>query len=144
MQKREGKGDYTYATKMEGEEPVTYKGQWLDNCKHGIGQQTYAGVGKYYGYWENGERHGEGVMTYTNKDVYSGMWACGKKDGQGTYIFQKTGEKYVGTFKNGQLTKGKWLYPNGSCFEGNFGFNQPKGAGSWKFANGNVVEGVYT
>ncbi len=83
-------------------------------------------------------------MTYLNKDVYSGNWANGKKDGQGTYIFFKTGEKYVGNFKNGQLVKGKWLYPNGSYFQGAFGFNQPKGAGSWNFANGNCVEGVYT
>ena len=33
---------------------------------------------------------------------------------------------------------------NGSYFQGNFGFNQPKGAGSWNFANGNTVEGIYT
>ena len=104
----------------------------------------YPKVGEYYGYWENGERHGEGVMTYTNKDVYSGNWANGKKDGQGTYIYFKTGEKYVGNFKNGQLVRGKWIYPNGSNFEGNFGHNQPKGAGTWSFANGNKVEGIYT
>ena len=78
----------------------------------------YAKVGEYYGYWENGQRCGEGVMTYLNKDVYSGNWENGKKDGQGTYIFFKTGEKYVGKFKNGQLINGKWLYPNGSYFQG--------------------------
>lgn len=83
-------------------------------------------------------------MTYLNKDVYSGNWANGKKDGQGTYIFNHTKEKYVGTFKNGQLVNGKWQYPNGSYFAGKFGFNQPKGAGSWNFANGNCVEGTYT
>ena len=42
-------------------------------------------------------------MTYKNADIYSGMWANGKKDGQGTYIFDETKEKYVGTFKNGNL-----------------------------------------
>ena len=83
-------------------------------------------------------------MTYVNKDVYSGKWANGKKDGQGTYIFENTKEKYVGTFKNGQLVRGKWLYKYGTYFEGNFGFNQPKGAGSWNFINGNKVEGIYT
>ena len=82
-------------------------------------------------------------MTYVNQDIYSGNWANGKKDGQGTYIFQRTGEKFVGTFKNGQITKGKWIYPNGSFFEGNFGFNQPKGVGTWNFANGNKVQGSY-
>ena len=83
-------------------------------------------------------------MTYKNEDIYSGNWADGKKDGQGTYIFKKTGEKYVGQFKNGNLVKGQWRYPNGSYFEGAFGFNQPKGKGEWHFVNGNVVEGTYT
>ena len=115
-QVRHGQGDYIYANQGSEEEPITYKGAWVDNKKHGIGKQQYAKVGEYYGYWENGQRHGEGVMTYLNKDVYSGNWANGKKDGQGTYIFYETKEKYVGTFKNGQLVTGKWLYPNGSYF----------------------------
>ena len=52
--------------------------------------------------------------------------------------------KYVGTFKSGQLVKGKWLYPNGSYFEGNFDNNKPKGKGTWHFANDNSVCGYYT
>ena len=48
-------------------------------------------------------------MIYANKDVYSGQWKGGKKDGQGTYVFNETGMKYVGEFKNGQLVKGRWL-----------------------------------
>lgn len=71
----------------------------------------------------NGEKHGEGVMIYVNKDIYSGQWKNGKKDGQGTYIFNDTGMKYVGTFKCGKLEQGKWLYPNGSFFEGCFDNN---------------------
>ena len=101
-------------------------------------------VGSYYGNWENGLRHGEGVMIYQNEDIYSGQWKSGKKDGQGTYIFKDTGMKYVGTFKNGMLVKGKWIYPNATYFEGNFDNNQPKGHGSWHFENGNVVAGDYT
>ena len=83
-------------------------------------------------------------MIYQNEDIYSGMWKAGKKDGQGTYIFKETGMKYVGTFKNGMLVKGKWIYPNETYFEGNFDNNQPKGHGSWHFENSNVVEGDYT
>ena len=83
-------------------------------------------------------------MIYANKDVYSGQWKGGKKDGQGTYIFNETGMKYVGEFKNGQLVKGRWLQPNGSFFDGCFDNNKPKGHGKWQFKNGNVVEGDYT
>jgi hypothetical protein len=45
-------------------------------------------------------------MIYVNQDVYSGNWVNGQKEGKGTYIVNKTGEKYVGEFKNGQLVKG--------------------------------------
>ena len=52
--------------------------------------------------------------------------------------------KFVGHFKGGNLTVGRWEYPNGSYFQGNFDNNQPKGVGKWHFENGNVVEGIYT
>ena len=112
--------------------------------KNGIGTQVYTGKGRYQGYWKDGERDGEGVFIYDNKDIYSGSWKCGKKDGEGTYIFYETGMKYVGTFKAGAMEQGKWIYKNGTCYDGNFDFNQPKGKGKWNFANGNVVEGTYT
>jgi hypothetical protein len=62
-------------------------------------------------------------MIYINEDIYSGKWNNGKKDGQGTYIFKETGMKYVGSFKSGHFVKGKWIYPNGTFFEGNFDNN---------------------
>ena len=52
--------------------------------------------------------------------------------------------KYVGNWKSGQMVTGKWLYPNGSYFQGNFDNNQPKGHGKWNFENGNKVEGDYS
>lgn len=76
-------------------------------------------------------------MIYKNQDIYSGQWKNGNKDGPGTYVFKETGMKYVGTYKNGQMVQGKWKYPNGTYFEGNFDNNQPKGKGSWHFENGN-------
>ena len=41
------------------------------------------------------------------------------------------------------MVSGKWQYKNGTYFDGNFDNNQPKGKGSWNFADGNKVEGVY-
>lgn len=52
--------------------------------------------------------------------------------------------KYVGNWKGGSMVKGKWLYPNGTFFEGNFDNNQPKGHGKWHFENGNLVDGQYS
>ena len=126
-------GTYTYFASGDEETKDTYKGEWQANEKCGIGKQAYFGIGEYNGYWVDGTRHGEGVMIYTNKDIYSGQWLLGKKDGQGTYVFNETGMKYVGIFKAGQLVQGKWVYPNGSYFEGTFDNNKPKSKGTWHF-----------
>ena len=48
-------------------------------------------------------------MIYTNKDIYSGQWRNGNKEGEGTYVFNDTMMKYVGTFRQGNIVKGKWV-----------------------------------
>eukprot|EP00831_Metopus_contortus_P013279 TRINITY_DN1537_c0_g1_i7.p1 TRINITY_DN1537_c0_g1~~TRINITY_DN1537_c0_g1_i7.p1 ORF type:complete len:216 (+),score=41.98 TRINITY_DN1537_c0_g1_i7:183-830(+) len=139
---REGKGKYVYAA---GDE---YEGDFKNNTKHGIGKMLYKPKGEpkgeYYGYWENGFRHGEGVFTYINKDIYSGQWRFGKKEGKGTYIFFETGMKYVGNWVDSNLVEGKWIFPNGTFFEGSFERNKPKGKGKWNFKNGDIVGGNYS
>lgn len=39
--------------------------------------------------------------------------------------------------------KGKWVFPNGTYYEGAFTNNKPSGDGVWHFYNGNVVPGNY-
>eukprot|EP00831_Metopus_contortus_P080198 TRINITY_DN8151_c0_g1_i1.p1 TRINITY_DN8151_c0_g1~~TRINITY_DN8151_c0_g1_i1.p1 ORF type:complete len:165 (+),score=37.90 TRINITY_DN8151_c0_g1_i1:180-674(+) len=125
-----------------------YEGDFKNNTKHGIGKMAYKPKGEpkgeYYGYWENGFRHGEGVFTHINKDIYSGQWRFGKKEGKGTYIFFETGMKYVGTWVDSNLVEGKWIFPNGTFFEGSFERNKPKGKGKWNFKNGDIVGGNYS
>ena len=45
---------------------------------------------------------------------------------------------------NGDIVEGKWIFANGTYFEGKFEKNKPKGMGHWHFANGNVVKGEFT
>jgi hypothetical protein len=40
--------------------------------------------------------------------------------------------------------EGKWVFPNGTYFEGKFTKNKPNGSGIWHFANGNVVKGEFS
>ena len=89
-------------------------------------------------------RHGEGLFTYLNQDIYSGKWEDGWKQGVGTFIFFETGMKMYGTWKAGKFIQGKWIYPNGTYFEGRYDNNRPKGQGKWNFNNGNVVKGEYS
>jgi radial spoke head protein 1 len=137
-QKRNGRGIYTYAEKGD-----IYDGEFMDNMKHGIGKMTYKEKGEYHGYWENGKKHREGVFKYLNKDIYSGSWKHGKKDGKGAYIFNDTGMKFIGEWKTGKFVMGKWIFPNGTYYEGAFENNLPKGVGKWYFKNGNSAEGLY-
>ena len=120
---REGYGVYRYAN---GEK---YEGEWHLNLKHGIGRMSYFKKGEqdgeYNGFWEHGRRHGEGVFTYKNGDVYSGWWKHGEKEGTGTYTFKSTNMKMFGDWVAGQITKGKWIYPNGMYYEGGFKNNKP-------------------
>jgi len=41
------------------------------------------------------------------------------------------------------IEKGKWVYPNGMFYEGDFANNKPNGKGKWVFKNGNLLEGEY-
>eukprot|EP01017_Pseudomicrothorax_dubius_P043896 TRINITY_DN7375_c0_g1_i6.p1 TRINITY_DN7375_c0_g1~~TRINITY_DN7375_c0_g1_i6.p1 ORF type:complete len:227 (+),score=68.40 TRINITY_DN7375_c0_g1_i6:57-737(+) len=135
---RHGKGKYKWAN---GDE---YDGEYQQNKKFGIGKMTYVGKGEYYGFFENGRKHGEGMYTYPNKDIYSGFWKFGAKTGQGTYVFADTGMKFVGEWSESKFIRGKWIYPNGTYYEGDFENNKPKGKGRWFFKNGTVLEGHYT
>lgn len=135
---RDGRGTYRYAANGD-----KYEGEWKMNFRHGIGTMTYNGKGVYQGYWENGRRHGEGMFTYPNGDVYSGWWRFGEKEGTGSYLNKTTGMKLYGQWVNGEMKTGRWIYPNGTYFEGNFVNNKPQGEGTWYFKNGNVMKGNY-
>lgn len=136
---RDGTGVYRYKSNSD-----KYDGDWKLNFRHGIGTMIYAGKGNYQGYWENGRRHGEGVFTYINGDVYSGWWRFGEKEGTGSYLQKSTGMKLYGQWVNGEMNTGRWIYPNGTYYEGNFANNKPDGKGTWYFKNGNVMNGSYT
>lgn len=114
--------------------------------KHGMGRMEYKGKGRegeYQGYWENDRRHGEGIFTYASGDTYSGWWRFGQKEGKGTFTSKATGMKMVGDWVNGEMIKGRWVYPNGFYFEGAFKNNKPMGEGTWHCKDGNVVTGTF-
>ena len=102
-------------------------------------------VGEYFGRFENGKRHGEGVFKYfKTNNVYSGSWKYGIKHGKGEFIFNATKMKIAGQWENGKIVQGKWIFPNGTYFEGPFVNNYPKGQGVWHFLNGNIIKGEFT
>ena len=127
------------------EQGTKYEGEWKNNLKEGIGKMTFGTEGEYTGHFVAGQRNGEGVYKYLKtKDLYSGSWKNGLKHGKGTFIFYDTKMKIVGDWFNGQILEGKWIFSNGTYFEGKFENNYPKGEGIWHFANGNIIKGEFT
>ena len=53
--------------------------------------------------------------------------------------FRKFYYKYNGIWHENRLVRGKWMFSNGTTYEGLFENNKPSGDGIWKFANGNQV-----
>lgn len=130
-----------------------YQGSWSNGQPNGYGTMDYCSIeARYEGSWENGVYSGKGKMVYTNGDIYEGQWILGKKSGKGKMTYQdkttyegdwendqETGQGiyidkerniFTGTFKDGDLVKGKLEQPNGDSFEG-----------EWK--NGKFYNGKY-
>lgn len=80
---------------------------------------------------------------YQNKDSYAGHWKFGKKNGQGVYTYAATNMKLTGTWKDNKIVEGRWVFQNGSYYQGEFKDNKPNGAGTWHLQNGNKLEGGY-
>jgi len=162
---RKGRGTYTFAKSGD-----KYEGDYSENAKHGFGKITYLNKkgddddgdeenqvergGTYLGHFSAGMRGctdpeerengmSEGTFTYVNGDVYVGQWQEGKKHGWGTYSYSKNQTKLIGTWVKGKIINGKWIFPNGTMYVGDFQYNKPCGMGAWVFKNGNQLTGKY-
>ena len=126
--------------------PYVYAGSWVNGERSGVGKLAYPNGDKYYGQFEHNVAHGEGTYKYANGDVYSGQWVQGQKSGQGCYEYASNKSQLVGTWVDGTITQGKWIYSDGTSWNGDFKNGKPigkcsfftKGAGNQQ--NGEWVE----
>jgi len=85
---------------VEGVELV-YKGEFVENKKHGQGVLTWPDGRQYEGQFVNDEFHGQGTMSWPDGCKYVGQYANGQKEGKGTLLFPND-SKYVGQFSKGK------------------------------------------
>lgn len=116
----------TVAQEVVGNTPNT-------NYVTGYYYESALGYCKYTGdVDENSKPHGHGVAVWDKGDgkKYDGEWVHGNMDGQTTYT-QRSGDTFVGTFKNNQYHKGRYtVISTGEYFEGTFKNGQPD-KGNW-------------
>jgi hypothetical protein len=81
---------------------TSYSGDFHRGCYHGKGMHVADSGSVYNGDFVLGQRYGKGRMEYPSGDIYEGDWVEDQCHGQGTFIEAKTGNKYVGGYKNGK------------------------------------------
>ena len=94
----------------------------------------------YSGQWKNGKRSGKGYYLDNNFEYY-GEWENDQPHGKGK-AHLKDGSLFIGTMKNGCMSKGTIFYSYGK-FEGEFDDNGKKKHGIEIYPNGNSYEGDF-
>eukprot|EP00899_Mesostigma_viride_P011424 jgi/Mesvir1/20282/Mv19892-RA.1 len=107
----EGWGKLTWRMAEHGR--CSYEGDFQQGLFHGQGEVHFGSGGLYRGEFYHGMYHGKGVFIWPSglygdgmSCSYSGTWARDQMQGQGRLEWVD-GDYLEGTFKDGQLVKGK-------------------------------------
>ena len=133
-----GIGLFLYAAEND-----TYRGEFLDDKKHGKGRYEFANGNFYEGQFAKDRRHGKGRYSWTCGDSYDGDWVDGHMEGEGITIYSN-GNKYSGHFSNDRREGfGKLVCSDGLSYEGEWEKNMRHGSGTLKFPNGDYYVGSW-
>ena len=89
----------------------SYEGAFVDEQRHGQGQQLYADGSIYRGEWVGDKRHGMGELVQPTGDMYRGAWEADEKHGEGSYVFAAKGRVLHGEWVRGMGVAGE-MRPN--------------------------------
>ena len=96
-----GEGEYCFALPHNGR----YKGQFVNNVRHGKGTLEFEENGltyRYAGDFNEDAQTGRAVLHISNGDKYSGEFQDGRFHGHGEYVFND-GSRYDGEFADGVM-----------------------------------------
>jgi len=116
---RQGRGVYTWPGATEDDPPrAVYTGPYVDNVRHGDdARMTFPDGSSYAGRFEGGVPQGRGLYTYPNGDTYEGAFENGKRHGSGVYVHKESGSRYVGEWREGEMTRGQWVHADNAVYE---------------------------
>jgi hypothetical protein len=106
-----------------------YRGEVVDNKRHGLGVIVYNNGRVYEGSWLFDKRHGKGYEKFSNGNTYLGDYTNGRVDGKGLYSWAN-GETYDGEWSEGiKHGYGVWKGNNGDSYMGQWHQNKAHGYG---------------
>ena len=113
------------------------------DCKNGYGEWSWKDVGIYKGEWLKSEMNGYGEYeAYTNSGqaglTYKGYHKKNNKHGNGKFTFPD-GAVFEGEYHNNKMKLGKFTFPDGRVFEGKFRNDKIK-LGKYVWPNGDICE----
>ena len=112
-----------------------YKGQWFENKKHGIGEETFSDGSSYIGEYKNNQMEGQGSYTWADKTKYIGEFLHSMLHGQGLITWADS-RTYKGEFLFDKMHgNGRMTWPNGSYFEGEYKHGLKSGQGTFYWNN---------
>jgi len=130
-----------------GTDGTSYRGEWANDAREGLGVFTFKNGDFYEGYWVDGQRSGKGNMWVwvpgegRHRLLYTGDWLEDERHGFGVY-YNKVGERYDGDWEGGvRHGLGKQVYEDGSVYEGEWAGDMRHGKGSLTLPDANVYDG---
>jgi len=97
----------------------TYKGNFVNDKRHGYGEYYWNTGDVYKGNWANDQKSGSGKMTWANGTYYDGQYQNDVFSGYGVKDYG--GMRYEGYWSNGKANgQGIMISSNGITAEGNF------------------------
>lgn len=145
---QDGKGIYLYPSGAK------YVGEFENGEIHGIGVCYYTDGSKYQGEWANRYPSGRGTKVYSDGTKRTGKWLKGQPvDNVGQLVAPAVVEELEETLEtdiqSGCISgdcidgQGKYGYPNGSSYSGQFLASQPDGWGEFLDNDGEKYVGAF-
>lgn len=123
----------------------TYKGSVVDGKRHGHGVWV-SDKGQYDGQWLDDHRHGQGQQSWEDGRVYTGQFRAGKFHGDGHMVWRTDLGimSYVGQYledaKHGQ---GKYTWPDNRVYDGGWQHGKRSGTATYTAATGESRRGIW-
>ena len=121
----------------------TYKGQFKEGKKHGLGCEVFLDGLFFEGHFNQGKKSGQGRLISANGDLFQGEFKNDQSQGEGCLFTAASKTVYTGPFEQDlPHGRGKEEYDDGSVYIGEFVRGVMAGNCKFIFADGGIYQGM--